>query len=118
ARGVSGDTGAQRRRRHVVSGNRGDSRNSRGNREIAPLSRASPVASEALRLRGRDGLYQRKSRMNCRECVEHLYEFLDRELTPEVEREIREHLRSEEHTSELQSRVDLVCRLLLEKKNN
>ena len=30
--------------------------------------------------------------MNCRECVEHLYEFLDRELTPDVEREIREHL--------------------------
>src|SRR2546421_7882014 len=26
------------------------------------------------------------------------------------------HLRSEEHTSELQSRSDLVCRLLLEKK--
>src|SRR5699024_11495856 len=25
--------------------------------------------------------------------------------------------RSEEHTSELQSRIDLVCRLLLEKKN-
>src|SRR5206468_9618739 len=28
----------------------------------------------------------------------------------------REHRRSEEHTSELQSRSDLVCRLLLEKK--
>src|SRR5438067_9565260 len=28
-----------------------------------------------------------------------------------------EVLRSEEHTSELQSRFDLVCRLLLEKKN-
>src|SRR5207249_10524639 len=28
----------------------------------------------------------------------------------------RERLRSEEHTSELQSRFDLVCRLLLEKK--
>src|SRR5699024_11905881 len=28
----------------------------------------------------------------------------------------REHERSEEHTSELQSRFDLVCRLLLEKK--
>src|SRR5699024_11545531 len=27
-------------------------------------------------------------------------------------------MRSEEHTSELQSRFDLVCRLLLEKKNN
>src|SRR5207249_7750806 len=29
-----------------------------------------------------------------------------------------ESLRSEEHTSELQSRFDLVCRLLLEKKKN
>src|SRR5690349_22602548 len=28
------------------------------------------------------------------------------------------HRRSEEHTSELQSRRDLVCRLLLEKKKN
>src|SRR2546421_1690326 len=28
------------------------------------------------------------------------------------------HHRSEEHTSELQSRSDLVCRLLLEKKKN
>src|SRR2546422_7048805 len=30
----------------------------------------------------------------------------------------REHVRSEEHTSELQSRLHLVCRLLLEKKKN
>src|SRR5690348_17654998 len=30
----------------------------------------------------------------------------------------RPRLRSEEHTSELQSPVHLVCRLLLEKKNN
>lgn len=30
--------------------------------------------------------------MNCRECIDHLYEYLDRELTPEVEREIRDHL--------------------------
>src|SRR5690606_39293885 len=29
----------------------------------------------------------------------------------------KKHLRSEEHTSELQSRENLVCRLLLEKKN-
>src|SRR5215469_14939474 len=29
---------------------------------------------------------------------------------------VRDHDRSEEHTSELQSRRDLVCRLLLEKK--
>src|SRR5206468_10019324 len=32
------------------------------------------------------------------------------------QREVRQR-RSEEHTSELQSRSDLVCRLLLEKKN-
>src|SRR5687768_18213619 len=30
----------------------------------------------------------------------------------------RNSFRSEEHTSELQSRLHLVCRLLLEKKNN
>src|SRR5256885_3965005 len=30
---------------------------------------------------------------------------------------IAEHVRSEEHTSELQSPCNLVCRLLLEKKN-
>src|SRR5690606_40836665 len=32
------------------------------------------------------------------------------------ERVLEEHIRSEEHTSELQSRENLVCRLLLEKK--
>src|SRR2546422_4614943 len=32
--------------------------------------------------------------------------------------EYQEPKRSEEHTSELQSRLHLVCRLLLEKKNN
>src|SRR5437868_14693604 len=31
---------------------------------------------------------------------------------------VHQRRRSEEHTSELQSRFDLVCRLLLEKKNN
>src|SRR2546429_7034075 len=33
-------------------------------------------------------------------------------------RKARLHPRSEEHTSELQSRLHLVCRLLLEKKKN
>src|SRR5206468_11865012 len=36
----------------------------------------------------------------------------------EEKKQILYLLRSEEHTSELQSRSDLVCRLLLEKKNN
>src|SRR5207249_11427688 len=38
-----------------------------------------------------------------------------RERNPEA-RDARQQARSEEHTSELQSRFDLVCRLLLEKK--
>src|SRR5438105_12321333 len=37
-------------------------------------------------------------------------------LDPMIDR-IFQQRRSEEHTSELQSRVDLVCRLLLENKN-
>src|SRR2546421_9356905 len=49
-------------------------------------------------------------------------EVVKRKLVPRVGREtirvlLETHdLRSEEHTSELQSRSDLVCRLLLEKK--
>src|SRR3712207_8367142 len=35
-----------------------------------------------------------------------------------LRRQENRHARSEEHTSELQSRQYLVCRLLLEKKNN
>src|SRR5687768_17974137 len=37
---------------------------------------------------------------------------------PEVPMNIGDFLRSEEHTSELQSRLHLVCRLLLEKKKS
>src|SRR5216683_3505280 len=37
-------------------------------------------------------------------------------LTFPLDRYVRLHQRSEEHTSELQSRSELVCRLLLEKK--
>src|SRR2546421_9315829 len=38
------------------------------------------------------------------------------ELAGEVNRAMPDYVRSEEHTSELQSRSNLVCRLLLEKK--
>src|SRR6267142_4393820 len=38
------------------------------------------------------------------------------EVSLRMPRELAERLRSEEHTSELQSHVNLVCRLLLEKK--
>src|SRR5256886_3139211 len=37
---------------------------------------------------------------------------------PRPARAARQHRRSEEHTSELQSQSNLVCRLLLEKKKN
>src|SRR5699024_11711528 len=47
---------------------------------------------------------------------QHLSQF-DRRQLPEY-LVVKTSLRSEEHTSELQSRFDLVCRLLLEKKNN
>src|SRR2546430_5341000 len=39
-------------------------------------------------------------------------------LSYEGIRNLREEARSEEHTSELQSQSNLVCRLLLEKKKN
>src|SRR5690625_7030103 len=51
--------------------------------------------------------------------LEELLEFIESdeliEVTPHHLR-IRKKIRSEEHTSELQSRGHLVCRLLLEKK--
>src|SRR5699024_11794854 len=53
-----------------------------------------------------------------RSCREHVYAHSmganPIEISPEVAKSTYED-RSEEHTSELQSRFDLVCRLLLEK---
>src|SRR3712207_9589704 len=50
----------------------------------------------------------------------HVVEVAVHDLLERVDRvaDRREHARSEEHTSELQSRQYLVCRLLLEKKKN
>src|SRR3989449_5783994 len=42
----------------------------------------------------------------------------DRARLHQAELPLAHHPRSEEHTSELQSRLHLVCRLLLEKKKN
>src|SRR2546429_6008325 len=42
---------------------------------------------------------------------------VDEMLKEDQEPRPRENVRSEEHTSELQSRLHLVCRLLLEKKH-
>src|SRR5690242_21394894 len=43
--------------------------------------------------------------------------FSPKELLARIKAVLRRRSRSEEHTSELQSHVNLVCRLLLEKKN-
>src|SRR5699024_11969222 len=64
----------------------------------------------------------------CEECTGQVMEERDAAFTalartalPKLSKALRTVLdvcaRSEEHTSELQSRFDLVCRLLLEKKN-
>src|SRR5690625_6592630 len=39
-----------------------------------------------------------------------------KQMKRDIDRAIKDNMRSEEHTSELQSRGHLVCRLLLEKK--
>src|SRR2546428_9235421 len=59
---------------------------------------------EVLRLLDDDGTVERPRRHHDREGDEH------------HAGELAHAFRSEEHTSELQSRSDLVCRLLLEKK--
>src|SRR3712207_7198622 len=43
---------------------------------------------------------------------------VDREVLEQLPERLRQDHRSEEHTSELQSRQYLVCRLLLEKKKH
>src|SRR5438309_5551318 len=55
-------------------------------------------------------------------CYYRLLPMQDRKMQPScplhLQRERTARLRSEEHTSELQSQFHLVCRLLLEKKKN
>src|SRR3712207_6933328 len=48
---------------------------------------------------------------------QHRFSEYARAGTPRLEKNLKNQRRSEEHTSELQSRQYLVCRLLLEKKN-
>src|SRR5699024_12853220 len=53
-----------------------------------------------------------------REVLDHLDALVGGEGVGVVLLPLRPFGRSEEHTSELQSRFEIVCRLLLEKKNN
>src|SRR3712207_7098543 len=60
--------------------------------------------------------HQVESQQRVAQVVEHAQEQHHVELVREPGEVVDVHLRSEEHTSELQSRQYLVCRLLLEKK--
>src|SRR5438132_7868144 len=73
------------------------------------------VGPFGLELGGRAGLeQQRRSRNRRADPAE-----APPQITPQIEHtEMQARGRSEEHTSELQSHSDLVCRLLLEKKKN
>src|SRR2546428_4765295 len=51
-----------------------------------------------------------------RRVAQHAAELAALDLPGDLRAELEDQERSEEHTSELQSRSDLVCRLLLEKK--
>src|SRR2546421_2096308 len=67
-----------------------------------------------------NGRASRTATMSRRRCVTRaLPDYVDQCIGPTVAgKRSRFDVRSEEHTSELQSRSDLVCRLLLEKKKN
>src|SRR5699024_11352643 len=64
-----------------------------------------------------DGWYGRLFRAAGLDLHKPIIDYTDAELDLLLYREpLKVQFRSEEHTSELQSRFDLVCRLLLEKK--
>src|SRR5699024_12135101 len=48
----------------------------------------------------------------------HFLQHLKENMSIHYKIQLHSPIRSEEHTSELQSRFDIVCRLLLEKKNS
>src|SRR5687768_17913656 len=64
--------------------------------EVAPSGAIVPLSSDAI--------------------FEHPFVYLTGHLPFRFSERERRNVRSEEHTSELQSRLHLVCRLLLEKK--
>src|SRR3989442_2858949 len=72
---------------------------------------ASPIGVDESRQKAHEGRLPGPVRADERDRLAPLHLQVDRARRPE-------RGRSEEHTSELQSRPHLVCRLLLEKKKN
>src|SRR3712207_6924401 len=78
----------------------------------------SGVGTEAAAAAEASGLIELGERVRFRHPLVRsaIYRSADRAERREVHRALADVTRSEEHTSELQSRQYLVCRLLLEKK--
>src|SRR2546422_2118968 len=86
-----------------------------------PLFRSLRAAHPPEPAAQHDAPHERAAEMTLGHGAERLVGALQNSLSPDVDPRARGHLavhdqRSEEHTSELQSRLHLVCRLLLEKK--
>src|SRR5690606_41566390 len=88
---------------------------------LSPSSRTSTPVSSLQRSRARRALHSFPTRRSSDLVAEQPIPTV-RTMAPTTPRRMLEdrrtmRTRSEEHTSELQSRENLVCRLLLEKKN-
>src|SRR3712207_7257464 len=81
--------------------------------EVAQWRRAGWVAHGRIECRPLVGQPGKLLRRDNRRILRHLHHHA---ATPVGKWDVHTYLRSEEHTSELQSRQYLVCRLLLEKK--
>src|SRR2546422_3956146 len=79
---------------------------------FAPLPLGDAIQASVVDVPGHEGFVRNMLAGATGIDVALLVVAADEGLMPQTE----EHLRSEEHTSELQSRLHLVCRLLLEKK--
>src|SRR2546426_8687017 len=89
-------------------------------RRDAPAARITPAMREGSVGRGMDGGPSFPERPGPPPGAdrEDLRDDGKRHLLRAVRPDVQPHRRSEEHTSELQSPCNLVCRLLLEKKKN
>src|SRR5690554_7372426 len=76
--------------------------------QVFPLEEAAIQIHQTNSARTRDGLYDR--------WIKDSFKSLAKLMPGQYNKQERVVTRSEEHTSELQSRPHLVCRLLLEKK--
>src|SRR5919201_4817738 len=91
-------------------------------RELTALDQALERGAERLlELQHPDGWWKGELESNATMIAQHLFwhHFVGlrrRELDRKIANELLARQRSEEHTSELQSPCNLVCRLLLEKK--